>query len=102
MANREEIAKLLGVTVRRVNQLVRDEGMPRVREGEYDRAQVLVWYSRFLLRNLERAGDPSDLQGLRELRTQKHRLLRAQGDAAELALMQERTAVVPVQLYREV
>src|SRR5258705_7586015 len=99
VASRDQIARALNISVRRVNQLVL-EGMPRLATGAYNTGACLLWYSRYLLRALAREASPADLAELQELYSQKLRLLRAQAEAAEFELKCESSRVVPVQLYR--
>src|SRR5258708_4541806 len=59
-ASRDQVARALNISPRRVNQLCL-EGMPRLATGAYNTGACLVWYSRYLLRALAREASPAAL-----------------------------------------
>jgi hypothetical protein len=54
-ATLEQVARVLNLTPRRVQQLVKVEGMPKVTRGEYDLVKCVHWYIATLTRRMEEA-----------------------------------------------
>jgi hypothetical protein len=68
----EQLARLLDLqSTRRVQQLVKDEGMPKDARGRYNAQKCVLWYIRYLHRLLDRVGprasnEPTALDTARE------------------------------------
>jgi phage terminase Nu1 subunit (DNA packaging protein) len=56
-SNVEQLALALNLTPRRVQQLAKDEGMPKAERGIYDIAACTAWYIRYLQKSLEKRQD---------------------------------------------
>jgi AraC-like DNA-binding protein len=54
-ATLEQVAGVLNLSPRRVQQLAKEEGMPRVSRGEYELVKCVHWYIAFLTRRMEEA-----------------------------------------------
>jgi len=68
--NGDRLSETLNVTVRRVQQLVK-EGLPQVDRNRYDLGQCYFWYVRYLQKALQRCLDDPDFA--RSLGTQARR-----------------------------
>ena len=64
----EQVSNVLNLTPRRINQLVKDEGMPRVSRGEYEMVKCVQWYIRFLRDQLEVARHGTETEAQARLR----------------------------------
>ncbi len=95
----EQVAKILNITRRRVQQLVA-EGMPRAERGRYDLGACMAWYIRYLQRALERRELPTEDGASGDIRRQRARLLRANADSAEMELAQKRGELIPIEVFR--
>ncbi len=67
--NGDRLSEALNVTVRRVQQLVK-EGLPQVDRNRYDLGQCYFWYVRYLQKALQRRENveapPTKFQTIRE------------------------------------
>lgn len=94
--NRDQLAKALNVSVRRVNQLAQ-EGMPVMDRGRYDLGGCYYFYVRYLQKALQRRENmearPTKFQMFRE------RLLDAQASMEELILHDKRGRMIPVEVH---
>jgi phage terminase Nu1 subunit (DNA packaging protein) len=96
LASTGEIAAALGLTDRRVQQLV-NVGMPRVAHGKYDLLQVLKWwYLRAMAAEQKQVEEKTD-----GLSIEQERLTRARADREELELSKARGDLIPMQVYRD-
>lgn len=70
LVNAARVAKLLNLdSERRVQQLVKDEGMPRADHGLYDAERCVLWYVRYLQRCIQRRqGETAPAAGNAQLR----------------------------------
>lgn len=76
----EELAQRLHLeSERRVQQLAKDEGMPRLARGRYDPEACTQWYIQYLQRCVQRRGGP-DPEG----EDAKDRLTRLQADLKQI------------------
>lgn len=88
-----QVANVLNVTERRVQQLVR-EGLPRQQKGKYDLADCMVWYIRYLQKALERRAVPTtegEYTGLGDARV---RSIKADAELKELELARQRRELI--------
>ncbi len=88
----DELARILGITPRRVRQLASDHGLPRLAEGEYPLAECARWYIGFLQEQLDKFENPT-------LRAGRERLVLAQAAREELALARDRGELIPISMY---
>jgi phage terminase Nu1 subunit (DNA packaging protein) len=87
-----ELAELLEVDQRTVYRLAADEGLPRIRRGEYPLFEAVTWYVRRLKTQAEvKARDPS-------IDEDRRRLLIAQAEKCELENEQTRGTLVSADL----
>jgi hypothetical protein len=89
-----QIAQDFGCSERQIRNFVA-AGMPRAGHGEYDRLECLRWYVKKLMRDLDAAGNVSDLE--REL----IRVQRATADLKELELRDRRASLMPRWLFEK-
>jgi phage terminase Nu1 subunit (DNA packaging protein) len=87
-ANLDQVAHLLMLTPRQVNNLVK-EGMPKVARGEYDVVAVVHWYIRKMKAQVDaaRRGDETEVQA-------RARLVKATADLREMDLAKQREEVI--------
>lgn len=76
----EQLAKLLNLDVRRVQQLAKLEGMPKLAHGRYDPQECVLWYVRYLQQVVAKRGAEPDPGKIDE----KERLIRLTADIKEL------------------
>ncbi len=81
------VAKACGLTERRIQQLAKQDIIPRIRPGKYDLLKSMQAYIKYLTG--AGAGDTLDQHG------QKTRLLKAQADKAEIEAKRLAGAVIP-------
>lgn len=90
MISTSDLAALLGVTKRRVQQLAKDGTIPKVAHGKYHLAVAVGAYCKFLRDSaLSRTGDT-------ELKVEKLRLTKAQADKAHLEVEKRRGELVVI------
>lgn len=94
LVNVGKVAQLLNLDERRIQQLVK-EGMPREQRGQYDPAQCMLWYIRFLQAALEKKSVPVG-DGFAGERQERVRLLSADADLREMELARERGLLVAI------
>jgi len=82
----EQVSHVLNLSPRRIHQLVKDEGMPRVSRGEYEMVKCVQWYVRFLRDQLDAARHGTETEAQARLR-----LIQTTADLRKLDL-QERTS----------
>jgi len=82
----EQVSHVLNLSPRRIHQLVKEEGMPRVSRGEYEMVKCVQWYIRFLRDQLEAAKHGTETEAQARLR-----LLQVTADLRRLDL-DERTS----------
>ncbi len=88
----EAIGKLLNLTPRRIQQLVREGVIPRAERGKYDLIRTIRGYVKYLQERAEgRAVEPTDLHG------ERTRLLKAQADKTELEVDERKGALIPAE-----
>ena len=96
--NGDRLSEALNVTVRRVQQLVK-EGLPQVDRNRYDLGQCYFWYVRYLQKALQRRENveapPTKFQTIRE------RLMDAQASMEELSLYEKRGKMIPIEAYEK-
>ncbi|MFH0351042.1 MAG: hypothetical protein ACHBMF_03785 [Chromatiales bacterium] len=88
----EAISKLLNLTPRRIQQLVREGVIPRPERGKYDLIRTIRGYVKYLQERAEGRGvEPTDLHG------ERTRLLKAQADKTELEIDERMGALLPAE-----
>lgn len=86
-----ELAKILMIGVRRVQQLAKEGIIPKTEKGRYALIPAVQGYIRFLQeRSMSANSVPEDY------RTEKARLTKAQAEIAEIELAQKRGELAPV------
>jgi phage terminase Nu1 subunit (DNA packaging protein) len=95
--NGDRLAEALNISVRRIQWLVQNEGLPQIERGRYDLGQCYYWYVRYLQRAIQRR------QNIREhptkLQINQERLLDAQVSLEELDLQERRALMIPVEVH---
>ncbi len=81
--NGGRLSEALNVTVRRVQQLVK-EGLPQVDRNRYDLGQCYFWYVRYLQKALQRRENVD-----------------AQASMEELSLYEKRGKMIPIEAYEK-
>ena len=92
----KEIAAVLNLEVRRIQQLVH-EGLPKKLRGRYDRDECVDFYIRYLQALVEKKAivDPGG-EVLANERESRLRLLKADADLREIELARERSQLVTI------
>jgi phage terminase Nu1 subunit (DNA packaging protein) len=90
----QQLAKVLGVSRRRVNQLVL-EGMPKASHGQYDLGACLLWAYQY---EKSRKSTAQPIENA-DLVAEKRRLTKAQADDAEISLAERRGQLVPISKF---
>ena len=92
----KEVAAVLNLTVRRVQQLVQ-EGLPKKFRGRYDQDECTGWYIRYLQAVVEKKAivDEGGKMFATE-HAERLRLLRAETDLREIELSRERSHLVSI------
>lgn len=85
----DAIAKLLNLTPRRVQQLVRDEIIPKPEKGQYDLIRCVRGYVKYLQKRAEGRIEP------RELDDERTRLVKAQAEHKELEVAALHRSLLP-------
>lgn len=86
----EAIGKLLNLTPRRIQQLVREGVIPRAERGKYDLIRTIRGYVKYLQERAEGRGvETTDLHG------ERTRLLRAQANKTEFEVASLQRALLP-------
>lgn len=91
MAKASEIAAILGLTTRRVSQLVAEGIIPRASRGKYDLASACKSYIVHLRRQLD--GQPT---GAVDLAAERVRLAKVKATTAEIGLQQLQDQLIGV------
>lgn len=89
----EQLAKVLNLTPRRVQQLV-GEGMPRSARGAYDLGNCMSWYIRYLQKALETRSSGTEGSGITNLMTQRTRQAQESAERMQMANLKARGEVV--------
>lgn len=95
IVNTETLAQHLDVTPRRVQQLVKDRGMPCLGRGRFDLLACLQWYARFL----KARKDEHESEALRQARI---RLLKERADRETLENAVRRGELLPASHVEQV
>lgn len=93
----EQVSKVLGITPRRVQQLVK-EGMPTVKRGKYNLIACVQWYIRYWQQRAEAKGSPDDTDSLANA---KLRQARADARLSEIELAQAEGRLLPLDEYEK-
>ena len=93
------IAKLFDLTERRVQQLAKDNVIPKPVGGKYDLIGCVRGYVTFLRKSVEQQGSGTSNADLKQSRTD---LLKMQQKNAELAYQQKTGELIPVQDLQDV
>lgn len=89
----EQVSKALNVSARRVQQLSTKEGMPRAERGQYDLGQCMLWYIRYLQKQI--AGRSSGEEGsVTSLMTERTKQARQQSERMQMANLKARGEVL--------
>ena len=96
MAGIQRIADSFGLTPRRVQQLAKEPGFPKVARGDYDETACLRWYVKFLQEKLSAGTVRSDGQV-----TGRERYDTAKAEIAELELAEKRKQILTVADYEQ-
>ena len=96
MAGIQRIAESFGLTPRRVQQLAKEPGFPKVARGDYDELACLRWYVKFLQEKLAAGTIRADGQV-----TGRERYDIAKAQMAELDLAKELKQVLTVADYEQ-
>ena len=91
------IAKLFDLTERRVQQLAKDNVIPKPVGGKYDLIGCVRGYVTFLRKSVEQQGSGSSNADLKQSRTD---LLKMQQKNAELAYQQKTGAMIPIDVLQ--
>lgn len=84
-----EMASLMDVTERRINQLVRTDAFPHATKGKYDLVAAFKWMKNKM--DASHHGDETE-------RAAKIRLMQSQADLRELELKQKRGQLIPEEI----
>jgi len=87
----EQLSNVLNLTPRRINQLVKDEGMPRVSRGEYEMVKCVQWYIRYLRGQLEVARHGTETEAQARLR-----LIQTTADLRKLDLAERTNELISI------
>lgn len=96
MAGIQRIADSFGLTPRRVQQLAKEAGFPKVKRGDYDELDCLRWYVKFLQEKLSAGTTRADGQV-----TGRERYDTAKAEIAELELAEKRKQILTVADYEQ-
>lgn len=100
LVGRDEVARVFNCSPRWISGLV-ERGMPKMGRGEYDLGHCMLWYIRYLQKELERREVwPDDPTGV-NLRKERLRLVKAQADREEHELSQKRAELVPPEVIAD-
>lgn len=91
----DELATFFGVIPRRVQQLVRDEGMPSAGRGRYDLLACAAWYIRWLRKAVEKRTSETG-ESTSPWRTQRLRIAAAEAELKEIEVARKRGEIVTV------
>lgn len=94
MAGIQRIADSFGLTPRRVQQLAKEAGFPKVKRGDYDELDCLRWYVKFLQEKLSAGATRGDGQ-----QSGRERLDLANAGLKELELARELKQTLTVEVY---
>jgi phage terminase Nu1 subunit (DNA packaging protein) len=97
----EDLARVMDVAPKSIADLV-GKGMPHEARGQYDVGRCLAWYVRFLHAQMTRRGITEEERNSGvNLRVERHRLLKIQGDLAELEFDERIGQLIPISLYEK-
>jgi phage terminase Nu1 subunit (DNA packaging protein) len=94
----DQLAKVLNLTPRRVQQLA-NEGMPRAARGRYELGPCMQWYIRYLQKALESRSSETG-NGITNLTTERTRQAHATAERMEMANLKARGEVVMIGAIR--
>jgi phage terminase Nu1 subunit (DNA packaging protein) len=98
MSSVDQVARVLNVSPRRVQQLEKEPGFPpKLGRNDYDVSKIAVWFIGYLSRELERRGAPMETGALRAARL---RLLREQANRIETENAVQRGELVEIDALR--
>ena len=92
----EDISTYLGIVPRRIQQLVRDEGMPQAARGKYDLYKCGAWYIRYLQKKVQQGATQAGDDGMLSWRSERARAMRAEASLKEMELARARGELVSV------
>lgn len=101
MATIDQVAQALNLSPRRVQSLVAQEGMPRVKAGQYDLGACLRWYVRYLQKVVKAQRDPDEVGDVREWTRERARLAKEQADKTALDNAVKRGELVEMAVVAE-
>ena len=97
----EDLARVMDVAAKSIADLVA-KGMPHEARGQYDVGRCLAWYVRYLHAQMTRRGITEEERNSGvNLRVERHRLLKIQGDLAELEFDERIGQVIPISVYEK-
>jgi len=96
MAGIQRIADSFNLTPRRVQQLAKEAGFPKVKRGDYDELECLRWYVKFLQDKLASGATRPDGE-----MSGRERFDTAKAEMAELDLAAKRKQVLTVADYEQ-
>jgi phage terminase Nu1 subunit (DNA packaging protein) len=95
LINVKQIAKLMNLTPRRVQQLAK-EGLPREAKGKYDASKAMQFYIRYLQKALEQKATPDGDGKYTALTGERTRTMRADAELKEIQVAEKRRDLVAV------
>lgn len=81
---------------RRVQQLAKNEGMPKEARGQYDLGKCMAWYIRYLHGKMREKAAMEQGGEFRSAGGERSRVLKAEADLKELKLARERRRLVAI------
>lgn len=91
-----DLAQFFGIEPRRVQQLVKNEGMPLEGRGRYDLLKCAAWYIRWLRTRVERKGGDSDVETKR--RDEEYKIKAIDRELKEMERDEARGRLVDVEV----
>ena len=101
LINVNQASKLLNITPRRVQQLVK-EGLPRGARGRYDSSKAMQFYIRYLQKALEQKAIPDADGGYTVLKEERMRRMRADSELKEMQVGEKRGELVAIDDVKKV
>jgi phage terminase Nu1 subunit (DNA packaging protein) len=92
----KQLAEMMNVTPRRVQQMAATEGLPKAGKGRYDAGKCLLWYIRYLQAALEKKSVPVGDGKYSSMGDEKARSIRADAELKEMELAHKRKELVRV------
>jgi phage terminase Nu1 subunit (DNA packaging protein) len=97
----ETLARMLDVRPKTISHLA-SKGMPVEARNQYDLGRCMSWYIRFLHAQMNARGiTEQERDSGVNLRVERHRLMKIQGDLAELELNERRGKTIPIFVYEQ-